>query len=144
MKLDATSDAKPVVLYDGGDLGISDCKRMQLSYLSWTAEADANSSHSDGDGGIPQVHQVKLVNHKNCQVKYQNEIGSVYIEQAGGGFDGVVGTSETCVVVAGSGSSHMYEGMGPCTGDLGLPLTAKVKGVQRTWMASAPRLLARR
>lgn len=51
MKLDAPSDAKPVVLYDGGDLGISDCKRMQLSYLSWTAEVDANSSDSDGDGG---------------------------------------------------------------------------------------------
>jgi hypothetical protein len=79
--------------------------------------------------GIPQVHQVKLVNHKNCQEKYHNETGSVYIEQAGGGFDGAVGTSEICVVVAGTDSSHMDEGMGPCTGDLGLPLTAKVKGV---------------
>ena len=35
MVLDGSSSATPVKLYDGGDLGISDCKRMKLSYLSW-------------------------------------------------------------------------------------------------------------
>lgn len=41
--------AQPAKLYDGGDLGISDCKRMMLTYSSWNLEeSDAAASGSPG------------------------------------------------------------------------------------------------
>jgi hypothetical protein len=50
----STSNAIPAQLYDGGDLGISDCKKMQLSYLSWAStgncsNTDPNFVDSEGD-----------------------------------------------------------------------------------------------
>ena len=41
--------AETAKLYDGGDLGISDCKRMMLKYSSWSLEeSDAAASGSPG------------------------------------------------------------------------------------------------
>ena len=60
MELHGTSNAKPAQLYDGGDLGISDCKTMNLSYLSWSSSAA---------GASPQMTTVQLIDHKACQVR---------------------------------------------------------------------------
>jgi len=117
--LDRASNARPAHLYDGGDLGISDCKRMKLSYLSWgniTLGLDTNSS---------KMTMVKLHDHRDCQKKYHAETGSAYDEVHGHGTDGGVGTSEICVVTDPKDATPQ----GPCFGDLGLPLTARVKGV---------------
>lgn len=110
IKLDRPSTATPGILYDGGDLGISDCKRMALTYLSW-AGSDAN------------VTKVKLHNHTDCAFKYHQETGSVYDEAHGHGTDGGVGTAEICVVTDPTDAQPQ----GPCYGDLGLPLVAHVK-----------------
>jgi hypothetical protein len=49
----STSIAIPAQLYDGGDLGISDCKKMKLSYLSWASTGSCidipNYVDSDGE-----------------------------------------------------------------------------------------------
>jgi hypothetical protein len=130
VQLDRPSNAKPAVLYDGGDLGITDCKRMKLSYINWgeswepaagsgspSASAPINTSSAD-------VTLVKLVDHKSCQSAYHHATGSVFTEASGMGSDGGVDTSEICVVVDPKAS----EPTGPCMHDLGLPLTALVKG----------------
>ena len=43
------STATPAILYDGADLGISDCKRMALSYLSWVSSKLANGEKCGPD-----------------------------------------------------------------------------------------------
>jgi len=103
----------------GGDLGISDCKRMKLGYLSWgnlTLGIDTNTSN---------ITMVRLHNHTECMASYHAETGSVYDELHGHGTDGGVGISEICVVTDPKDATPQ----GPCFGDLGLPLTARVKGV---------------
>ena len=62
MVLDGSSSATPVKLYDGGDLGISDCKRMKLSYLSW---------HETGTSYGPMMTTVQLADHRECMVLCQ-------------------------------------------------------------------------
>jgi hypothetical protein len=61
----STSNVKPAQLYDGGDLGISDCKKMTLSYLSW---ASIGGVTTDADFS-PQMTKVQLTDHKSCQVR---------------------------------------------------------------------------
>jgi len=139
--LEDESHAQPAILYEGGDLGITDCKRMQLSYLSWGTEwmpAEAGSASASASGSFipprrrllsqtsesPSVSMVKLYDHKDCQHKYHQATGSVYHELGGMGSDGAVGKSEICVVT----DPKDAEPTGPCHGDMGLPLTARVKG----------------
>jgi hypothetical protein len=53
VELHRTSNAMPAQLYDGGDLGISDCKKMKLNYLSWASTGSCidipNYVDSDGE-----------------------------------------------------------------------------------------------
>jgi hypothetical protein len=53
VELHGTSNAMPAQLYDGGDLGMSDCKKMKLSYLSWASTGSCidipNYVDSDGE-----------------------------------------------------------------------------------------------
>jgi secreted trypsin-like serine protease len=130
IKLDRPSNAKPVLLYDGGDLGVSDCKLMKLSYLSWPPVFNGSGlglptfeTCSGGRSCADEVVDtlVQLVDHKNCQEEYHNQTG----------FDvDVVGTQEICVVLPVPTSSSASIAVGPCIGDLGLPLTARIQGSQ--------------
>jgi len=116
VELHGSSTAKPAQLYDGGDLGISDCKKMTLSYLSWAVDMTA------------EMTKVQLTDHKDCQEAYHEVTGSEYDEMAGMGMDGGVNNAEICVSVPNSFK-------GPCFHDLGLPLTAsKIKGRTGSWL----------
>jgi len=119
--LDGSSSATPVKLYDGGDLGISDCKRMKLSYLSW---------HETGTSYGPMMTTVQLADHRECMERYHTIGGNIYDELSGMGKGGGVSRSEICVAVP-----HSSPPTGPCYGDIGLPLTAsKIKGRQGSWL----------
>ena len=63
VELHGSSTAKPAQLYDGGDLGISDCKKMTLSYLSWAVDMTA------------EMTKVQLTDHKDCQVSFTPTVG---------------------------------------------------------------------
>ena len=63
VELHGSSTAKPAQLYDGGDLGISDCKKMTLSYLSWADDMTA------------EMTKVQLTDHKDCQVSFTPTVG---------------------------------------------------------------------
>lgn len=123
--------AQPAKLYDGGDLGISDCKRMMLTYSSWNLEeSDAAASGSPGPvrrrlldhSGSPgsgatspgvTVSDARLVDHKDCMEQYKMRAGSPF------GEENLVTRSEICVTAM-DGAVHS---------DMGMPLVAKVRGV---------------
>ena len=148
MELAGHSSATPVKLYDGGDLGISDCKRMKLSYLGWAESMSSTSP--DGttvgdptggdkrrlltvDSGVsyePTMTTVQLTDHRECMERYHMVAGNVYDELAGMGKGGGVSRSEICVAVPKTDPPT-----GPCFGDVGLPLTAsKIKGREGSWL----------
>lgn len=51
--------AETVKLYDGGDLGISDCKRMMLKYSSWTQDVPQEAVGSPQGNGEPYQGDMK-------------------------------------------------------------------------------------
>ena len=48
-------------MYDGRDLGISDCAKMRLGYPAWAA-----------DGSVVQGTDVHLVNHTECTQRFSD------------------------------------------------------------------------
>lgn len=107
-------DVQPVQLYDGRDLGISDCKKMSLGY----------ASQESGDV------EVQLVNHADCVKLYRN---NVMVKHFPGmrAPDSPVSNNEICLkkkpaTTATADTPAMNAG--PCHAEYGLPLLAKVKG----------------
>jgi len=90
---------------------------MKLGYLSW-----GDLTLGDNTSNITMV---RLHNHTDCVASYHAETGSAYDELHGHGTDGGVGISEICVVTEPNDATPQ----GPCFGDLGLPLAARIKGV---------------
>lgn len=107
-------DVQPVQLYDGRDLGISDCKKMSLGY----------ASQESGDV------EVQLVDHADCVKLYRN---NVMVKHFPGmrAPDSPVSNNEICLkkkpaTTATADTPAMNAG--PCHAEYGLPLLAKVKG----------------
>lgn len=136
LKLVEPCSAETAKLYDGGDLGISDCKRMMLKYSSWNLVDEGSVS---GNGSVPAdlskakrrllsdsgggsagpvspgvtVSDARLVDHKDCAASYKMHTGSAFSDES------IVTRSEICVTAL-DGEVH---------NDMGMPLIAKVKGV---------------
>ena len=94
------SYAMPAKMYEGGDLGIKDCRVMTMSIGLWDSSPE----------------KVRLVKHQECQDSYHWRFGSENdpaLSDLSGGIDG----SEVCVT--GNNGTD-------CVEDLGLPLYAKV------------------
>ena len=101
VRLAEAAKAMPAKMYEGGDLGIKDCRVMTMSIGLWDSSPE----------------KVRLVRHKECQDSYYWRLGSdndPALSDPSGGIDG----SEVCVT-GNKGDD--------CVEDLGLPLYAKVR-----------------
>ena len=118
VQLDTVSDVMPAELYDGRDLGITDCKKMILSYPSWEYGASL----------------VQLVNHNECAHAHRK----ILMDQHMPGMaepPSPVSENEICVkrkASTAAAADMPATNAGPCYAEYGLPLIANVmdRGLQ--------------
>jgi hypothetical protein len=114
----AVTDVPPVEMYDGRDLGVTDCKKMTLGYPTWN----------------PDMAHMQLVNHIDCAHQRRNIKMAQHIPGTAEPAS-PVSNNEICVKrkPATAATADMTAmNAGPCRAEYGLPLIANVKdrGIQ--------------